>query len=56
MAYRSTEATGRVADVCSRLSASRRLEEFAAVNRVILQSEAWAIHGAWLRERPGDYG
>lgn len=32
------------------------LGEFAAVNRVILQSEAWAIHGAWLRERPGDYG
>jgi aspartyl-tRNA(Asn)/glutamyl-tRNA(Gln) amidotransferase subunit A len=32
------------------------LEEFAAVNRVILQSEAWAIHGAWLRERPGHYG
>ena len=25
-------------------------------NRVILQSEAWAIHGPWLRERPGDYG
>ena len=20
------------------------------------QSEAWAIHGPWLRERPGDYG
>jgi aspartyl-tRNA(Asn)/glutamyl-tRNA(Gln) amidotransferase subunit A len=32
------------------------LDEFAAVNRVILQSEAWAIHGPWLRERPGDYG
>src|SRR5580704_10804477 len=32
------------------------LGEFAAVNRVILQSEAWAIHGTWLRERPGDYG
>jgi aspartyl-tRNA(Asn)/glutamyl-tRNA(Gln) amidotransferase subunit A len=32
------------------------LREFAAVNRVILQSEAWAIHGTWLRERPGDYG
>ncbi len=32
------------------------LGEFAAVNRVILQSEAWAIHGPWLRERPGDYG
>ncbi len=32
------------------------LGEFAAVNRVILQSEAWAIHGEWLRTRPGDYG
>jgi aspartyl-tRNA(Asn)/glutamyl-tRNA(Gln) amidotransferase subunit A len=32
------------------------LGEFGAVNRVILQSEAWAIHGPWLRERPGDYG
>jgi aspartyl-tRNA(Asn)/glutamyl-tRNA(Gln) amidotransferase subunit A len=29
------------------------LGEFGAVNRVILQSEAWAIHGPWLRERPG---
>ena len=32
------------------------LGEFAAVNRVILQSEAWSIHAPWLRERPGDYG
>lgn len=32
------------------------LGEFGAVNRVILQSEAWAIHGRWLGERPGDYG
>jgi aspartyl-tRNA(Asn)/glutamyl-tRNA(Gln) amidotransferase subunit A len=32
------------------------LAEFAAVNRVILNSEAWAIHAPWLRERPGDYG
>jgi aspartyl-tRNA(Asn)/glutamyl-tRNA(Gln) amidotransferase subunit A len=32
------------------------LGEFGGVNRVILQSEAWAIHGPWLRERPGDYG
>src|SRR5438874_5764545 len=32
------------------------MTEFGAVNRVILQSEAWAIHGPWLRERPGDYG
>jgi aspartyl-tRNA(Asn)/glutamyl-tRNA(Gln) amidotransferase subunit A len=32
------------------------LGEFGAVNRVILQSEAWAIHRHWLRERPEDYG
>jgi aspartyl-tRNA(Asn)/glutamyl-tRNA(Gln) amidotransferase subunit A len=32
------------------------LGEFGAVNRVILQSEAWGIHGPWLRRRPGDYG
>ncbi len=32
------------------------LNEFAAVNRVILASEAYAIHAPWLRERPGDYG
>jgi len=32
------------------------LGEFGAVNRVILQSEAWSIHAKWLRERPGDYG
>jgi len=32
------------------------LNEFAAVNRVILQSEAFSIHAAWLRSRPGDYG
>src|SRR5262249_26095579 len=32
------------------------LTEFGAVNRVILQSEAWAIHGPWLRARRGDSG
>jgi aspartyl-tRNA(Asn)/glutamyl-tRNA(Gln) amidotransferase subunit A len=32
------------------------LEDFAAVNRVILQSEAWSIHSEWLKDRPGDYG
>ena len=31
------------------------LHSFAAVNRVILQSEALAVHGRWLRERPEDY-
>ena len=32
-----------------------RLEEFASVNRIILCSEAGAIHEHWLREAPGDY-
>jgi aspartyl-tRNA(Asn)/glutamyl-tRNA(Gln) amidotransferase subunit A len=51
-----------VADSLQKLGADIRdvrlptLGEFGAVNRVILQSEAWAIHGPWLRERPGDYG
>ena len=51
-----------VADTLRQLGADIRdvslptLGEFAAVNRVILQSEAWAIHAPWLRERPGDYG
>lgn len=31
------------------------LDEFNAVNRVVLASEAWAIHAEWLRTRPGDY-
>ena len=32
------------------------LNEFAAVNRVILCSEAWSIHAPWLRSRPAEYG
>ncbi len=32
------------------------LHEFSAVNRVILTSEAWAIHAKWLREQPQNYG
>ena len=32
------------------------LTEFAAVNRIILNSEAWSIHAPWLRSRPGEYG
>jgi aspartyl-tRNA(Asn)/glutamyl-tRNA(Gln) amidotransferase subunit A len=57
-----TAALEHVAATLRRLGAEIRdvrlptLGEFAAVNRVILQSEAWAIHGRWLRERPGDYG
>lgn len=30
--------------------------QFAACNRIILRSEAFAIHRKWLGERPGDYG
>jgi aspartyl-tRNA(Asn)/glutamyl-tRNA(Gln) amidotransferase subunit A len=32
------------------------LNQFAAVNRVIMHAEAFAVHARWLRERPGDYG
>jgi aspartyl-tRNA(Asn)/glutamyl-tRNA(Gln) amidotransferase subunit A len=32
------------------------LNAFSSVNRVLMQSEAWAIHAPWLRERPQDYG
>lgn len=31
------------------------LHELAAVQRVIMQAESWAIHAKWLCERPGDY-
>ena len=31
------------------------LSEYAAVNRVILLSEAYAIHEKWLQDRPSDY-
>jgi len=32
------------------------LNEFSAVNRVILTAEAWSIHAKWLREQPENYG
>jgi len=32
------------------------LGEYAAANRIILLSEAFAIHERWFRERPQDYG
>lgn len=31
------------------------LNLFAAVNRTILNAEAWSVHAQWLRTRPGDY-
>ena len=40
-----------VCDVCL-----PTLGEFRAINCGILQSEAWAIHEDWSRQRPGDYG
>ncbi len=33
-----------------------RLQDFFTTNRVILQSEAFAVHAQNLRSRPGDYG
>jgi aspartyl-tRNA(Asn)/glutamyl-tRNA(Gln) amidotransferase subunit A len=30
--------------------------QFAACNRIILRSEAFAIHRKWLNEQPGNYG
>lgn len=32
------------------------LQVYAACNRIILTSEAYAIHEKWLQERPQDYG
>ena len=32
------------------------LQVYAACNRVVLTSEAYAIHEKWLKERPQDYG
>jgi aspartyl-tRNA(Asn)/glutamyl-tRNA(Gln) amidotransferase subunit A len=32
------------------------LKRFAAVSRILLQTEGWATHSGWLRERPQDYG
>jgi aspartyl-tRNA(Asn)/glutamyl-tRNA(Gln) amidotransferase subunit A len=31
------------------------LQDFTACNRIILGSEAYAIHRRWLQQRPGDY-
>lgn len=59
-----SEMTGAIeaaVDVLAGLGARVRevsslpLSQFAAVNRTIMTSEAYAIHERWLRERPGDY-
>jgi aspartyl-tRNA(Asn)/glutamyl-tRNA(Gln) amidotransferase subunit A len=35
--------------------ATAPLADYATCNRIILLSEACAVHGAWLKERPQDY-
>jgi len=32
------------------------LADYATCNRIVIRSEAFAIHRRWLAERPGDYG
>ena len=32
-----------------------QVQEMAAVQRIILLAETWAVHAKWLRERPEDY-
>ncbi len=32
------------------------LQDYAVVNRIILMSEAYAVHEQWLQKRPEDYG
>jgi aspartyl-tRNA(Asn)/glutamyl-tRNA(Gln) amidotransferase subunit A len=32
-----------------------KVQEMAAVQRIILLAETWAVHAQWLRERPEDY-
>ena len=55
-------AINNAVDVLKRLGAKVRtvstlpLTQFAAINRTIMMSEAYALHERWLRERPGDYG
>ena len=58
------EVTAAIEDVAATLAgqgavlqdlALPHLQDFVAVNRVIMHAEAWAIHAAWLRSRPGDY-
>ncbi len=49
---RVLEATGALVETTTLPD----LNEFSAVNRVILTAEAWAIHATWLREQPENYG
>ena len=54
-------AVDEAAETLARLGAEVRevrlpsLQDFNACNRIILASEAYAIHRRWLQQRPGDY-
>ncbi len=56
------QATDAAADTLRGLGAEVRevrlapLADYAAVTRIIICCEAFAIHRRWLAERPGDYG
>ncbi len=56
------QAVDDAADTLRHLGADVReiklpsLQDFTACNRIILGSEAYAIHRRWLQDRPGDYG
>jgi aspartyl-tRNA(Asn)/glutamyl-tRNA(Gln) amidotransferase subunit A len=51
-------AAKKLADLGAKVSEleTAPLGEYVACNRIIMTSEAFAIHEKWLRERPGDYG
>jgi aspartyl-tRNA(Asn)/glutamyl-tRNA(Gln) amidotransferase subunit A len=56
------QAIDRAADVLRGLGAEvgeirlAPLQDYATCTRIIIRSEAFAIHRRWLAERPGDYG
>jgi len=51
-------AAGKLADLGAKVREieTAPLGEYIACNRIIMTSEAFAIHEKWLRERPQDYG
>jgi aspartyl-tRNA(Asn)/glutamyl-tRNA(Gln) amidotransferase subunit A len=51
-------AAGKLAELGAKVREveTAPLGEYIACNRIIMTSEAFAIHEKWLRERPQDYG
>lgn len=58
MAAAIEAAIGQLADLGAIISEVEMapLETYAACYRTIMETEAYAIHEKWMRERPGDYG